>query len=512
MSFFKNKDDNPEKWKDKYFKLLDSQDQIEKSHKATEDLLCKTIIRFSFAVNGLNKELDPHLNRIRNLLKSGLKNHQLQKELEEFSNALMLLGDAPADQPVDASLLFEFLYRQYPEHRSPLEAIWQKYQRREFLNIQSLFITLFELLDDKARPSVIHLGYEETVVDHKAIDMQLIRLLEHIEIPDLFLEQVEQLKVRLQENAGPHTLGQVLDDTVNLLFEVKKHLELEKQEMAEFLAKLTEQLADLGLKATGVNQATEIAIKKRHELDQNLSEQMVELQASSANATQLDPLKQLIHNRLTSISQQIQEHNQQEQREREYAQQELQALTEKLQAMEVESAELKSRLDIAQHNATRDPLTNLPNRFAFDERMAVEIARWKRKSSPLSMVIWDIDLFKRINDTYGHKSGDKALIAIAQLLSKHCREIDFVARFGGEEFVMLLPDTDAVTAQNVSNKLRENVEKASFKVAGEKITITLSCGISQIVEGDSCESIFERADKALYKAKQNGRNQCVVVL
>lgn len=512
MSFFNTKDDNPEKWKEKYFKLLDSQDQSEKAHQANEDLLCKTIIRFAFAVKGLNKELDPHLNRIRNLLKDGLQSHKLQKELEEFSNALMLLGDAPVEQPVDAALLFEFLYRQYPEHKTPLEQIRQKYDRHEFLNIQSLFITLFELLDVGKRPSVIHLGYEETIVDHKAIDMQLIRLLEHIEIPDLFFDQVEQLKTRLQENAGPHTLGQVLDDTVKLLFEVKKHLELEKQEMTDFLSKLTEQLADIGLKATGVNHATELAIKKRHELDQNLSEQMVELQANSASATQLEPLKQLIHNRLSSISQQIQVHNQQEQLDRESSQQALRALTDKVREMEAESAELKSRLDIAQHNATRDTLTSLPNRLAFEERLNSELARWKRKTSPLSMIIWDIDFFKKINDTYGHKSGDKALVVIAQLLSKHCRESDFVARFGGEEFVMLLPDTDAVTAKNVANKLRETVEMANFKVAGNKVTITLSCGISQIVEGDSSESIFERADKALYKAKHNGRNQCVVIL
>ena len=91
MVFLRNKDDSPENWKDKYFKLLGSQEQLEKDYKVNEDLLCKTIIRFALAVKGLNKELDPHLNRIRNLLKSGLQSQQLQKELGEFSNALILL-------------------------------------------------------------------------------------------------------------------------------------------------------------------------------------------------------------------------------------------------------------------------------------------------------------------------------------------------------------------------------------------------------------------------------------
>jgi diguanylate cyclase len=179
--------------------------------------------------------------------------------------------------------------------------------------------------------------------------------------------------------------------------------------------------------------------------------------------------------------------------------------------MESESTELKIKLEIAQQNATRDPLTRLPNRLAFEERMTSEVARWHRNGLPLTMLIWDIDFFKRINDTYGHKTGDKALVIIAQILEEHCRKSDFVARFGGEEFVMLFPDTDAQTALLVANKLRTTVEKTSFKASGDKISITLSCGLSQFLTGDTYEAIFERADKALYQAKQNGRNQCVVI-
>jgi diguanylate cyclase len=511
MSFFNNKDDSPEKWKEKYFTLLDSQDQSEKDHKANEDLLCKTIIRFALAVKGLNSELDPHLNRIRDLLKGGLQSQQLQKELEAFSNALILLEEKPASRHVDASLLFEFLCKQYPRHKVQLDDIQEKYQRQEFINSQGLFIALLELIDDR---QLAHLDFvsELAAADLKAINTHLVRLLDHADIPELFADQAQQIKVRLQAETGAETLGPILDDTVGLVLAVKKHLELEQLEMADFLSKLTEQLAELGLKATGVNIANENTIKKRTLLDQTVSQQMVDLQNKSASATQLEPLKQLVHSRLTNISHQIQMHNLQEQIEREESQRELRALSQRIREMEAESTELRSRLDIAQHNAARDPLTHLPNRLAFEERLAGEVARWKRHAMPLSMVIWDIDFFKKINDSYGHKSGDKALVAIAQLLSRHCRESDFVARFGGEEFVMLLPDTDALTAQNVANKLRETIHKANFRVAGDKVSITLSCGISQIVEGDSHETIFERADKALYKAKQNGRNQCVVIL
>ncbi len=155
-------------------------------------------------------------------------------------------------------------------------------------------------------------------------------------------------------------------------------------------------------------------------------------------------------------------------------------------------------------------MTGLPNRLAYDERLYTEIARWKRYHSPLSLLIWDIDLFKQINDTFGHKAGDKTLILIAKLLSEHCRETDFVSRFGGEEFTMLLSDTDAQSALYTANKLRQLIEATAFNSSGKKISITISCGITQFTKNDTGESAFTRADKALYSAKKNGRNQCVI--
>ncbi|MDD1623085.1 MAG: diguanylate cyclase, partial [Methylococcaceae bacterium] len=442
---------------------------------------------------------------IRDLLKGGVQSRQLQTELEAFSKTLMLLEEAPANRRIDVSLLFEFLCGQYPQRKTELETVQEKYIRDEFADRQSLFRILLDLLDEKTDRAV-----DFSVADNKAINFQLLRLLDNAEIPDSFADQANQLKARLQADA-PVQLGAVLEETVALLLAIKKQQALEQLEMADFLSKLMEQLAELGLKATGVDIATENAINKRNLLDETVSQQMAELQNRSASATQLEPLKQLVHTQLSSISQQIQAHNQQERIEREAARCELKSLAQRVREMEAESAELKSKLDIAQYKATRDPLTRLPNRLAFEDRLADEVARWKRHSLPLSMVMWDIDLFKRINDNYGHKSGDKALVAIAQLLSGNCRETDFVARFGGEEFVMLLPNTDARTALSVADKVRKTVENANFNVAGDRVTITLSCGISQLVAGDNNESVFERADKALYRAKQNGRNQCVVI-
>ena len=508
MVFFKNKDDGPDKWKEKYFKLLDEQENTEKQYKANEDLLCKTIVRFALAVKGLNRQLDPHLNRIRNLLKSGLQSQQLEKELSAFSNALILLEESPANSQANASLLFEFLGKQYPQQQNRLDEIQQQYDTRQYATNQALFLALLELTTEDKPPASIDYALKLTDIDAKAINVQLIRLLDNAEIPPIFAADAEQIKIRLQ---AEQALGPIFDDTVALLLAVKKHLESEQQEMAAFLSKLTEQLTELGVKATGVNVASENNQKKRNLLDLAVSEQIQDLREKSESATHLEPLKQIVSSRLTTITAQIQAHALQEQQEREKIQEEMQSLSEKLREMESESSELRSKLESAQHHATRDTLTGLPNRLAFEDRFAHEIARCKRHHSPMTMIVWDVDLFKKINDNYGHKSGDKALVVIAKLLSKHCRATDFVARFGGEEFVMLLPDTDAKSALLVAEKLRKTVEKSSFNANGEKVVITLSAGISQLRDNDSDELIFERADAGLYKAKQSGRNCCIVI-
>jgi diguanylate cyclase len=140
--------------------------------------------------------------------------------------------------------------------------------------------------------------------------------------------------------------------------------------------------------------------------------------------------------------------------------------------------------------------------------MEQEFARWKRYHQPLVLLIFDIDHFKRVNDTYGHKAGDKALKLIARTLQNNLRESDFLARFGGEEFVVLMPQTELNAAIGAANKLREAVEANQFHYQQKRVLITISCGATQFKDDDTIDSAFQRADQALYKAKQNGRNRC----
>lgn len=332
-----------------------------------------------------------------------------------------------------------------------------------------------------------------------------------LEIPVNFKIPAQQLSEKLQSAHSVDDLMLLCHDFNHLIQGIKKHTQQEKKATADLLINLTEQLSELSLKASGASHAAQVSAQQRNLLDQSMSAQMSDLEKSSSEATTLDHLKDLINKRLFNIRHEIKEHLRNEAHQRLENEQQLLELTLKIKALESESNELKSKLTAAYTQATRDKLTNLPNRLAYEEALPIEIARWQRYDSPLTMAIWDIDYFKTINDTYGHAAGDKTLSVIAKLLSKHCRKTDFVARLGGEEFVMLLSNTTAESALLFANKIRLLVEKTNINTHDNIFNLTISCGISEFKTGDTQITVFERADKALYESKTNGRNQCSIL-
>jgi two-component system cell cycle response regulator len=165
----------------------------------------------------------------------------------------------------------------------------------------------------------------------------------------------------------------------------------------------------------------------------------------------------------------------------------------------------------AQRLATVDPLTGVMNRRAFLSALDSEIARATRYGHPLSCVLLDVDHFKSINDTRGHAGGDVALAALARLLASQARKPDLVARWGGEEFVILLTATDDAGARTCAERIRRAVEDLDVVDAdGAKIPLTISVGVARFEIGDTMEGLVDRADRAMYTAKSGGRNRVVM--
>lgn len=195
--------------------------------------------------------------------------------------------------------------------------------------------------------------------------------------------------------------------------------------------------------------------------------------------------------------------------------QSLRALNERLNESETQIEQLRAQLQRVRQEAMTDPLTGLANRRAFDEALAGLVARdgERRASAALSLVMVDVDHFKRINDDMGHLFGDRVLRAIADVLRANLKGRDMPARFGGEEFAVVLPGTPASAAYRVAEQLREAV--AALRIRRSRsdevvAQITISCGVATLAPGEDATSFIGRADAALYKAKKRGRNHVAV--
>ena len=171
--------------------------------------------------------------------------------------------------------------------------------------------------------------------------------------------------------------------------------------------------------------------------------------------------------------------------------------------------QLESELVQMGEKVLEDHLTGILNRRGLDNAFARESSRSERLHKPLSLAILDIDNFKQLNDTHGHKVGDDALVYLVEAIQETTRPDDIVARFGGEEFVILLPDTDTDQAVKAVSRVRRSLTKRLFLHENKRLLITFSAGVAEYQSGESQESVIVRADGALYRAKKNGKNQVV---
>lgn len=159
------------------------------------------------------------------------------------------------------------------------------------------------------------------------------------------------------------------------------------------------------------------------------------------------------------------------------------------------------------HLSSIDTLTGLNNRRSFTKAFTSEVTRVERNKEPLSLLLIDLDHFKQINDVHGHKVGDEVLTATGRYLRSHARPYDVLARWGGEEFIMLLAKTNEDEADRIAERIREGMQDGLDQAS--PVSVSASIGVSQYQVGDSLEGLAERADKALYHAKKTGRNKCV---
>lgn len=337
----------------------------------------------------------------------------------------------------------------------------------------------------------------------------LLGLLADIEVPPDAQAVANQLYEDLQNGLDWSELVPALDNVVTV---VTAALGRDQQEFEQFLQSLNQQLLEIGSFISFVDHSQLISAEQSDTFGIELGQQLKEIKAgfvSFAAGPQGDisELKLSVNGNLENIVLSL-ERFQQDQTEQQLSMtQQLAEMTARIENMEAEARQAAENLQKQREKLLRDTLTGLPNREAYNIRLQQEFDRWQRYQRPLVFAIADVDFFKRINDGYGHAAGDKVLKIIAKTLSKQLRKTDFIARFGGEEFVMILPETDLKAAELALEKLRAAIEACPFRFRDKPLTITSSFGATQFAAGDTLATVFDRADKALYTAKESGRNR-----
>ncbi|MEO8488278.1 diguanylate cyclase [Pseudomonas sp.] len=338
----------------------------------------------------------------------------------------------------------------------------------------------------------------------KHIEDTLLGLLEDLSLPERHRPQAEAMRERLAHGLNWYELLPILDDLTVLMLAVTDSGQHEFEAYLKQLNERLEAFQDHLQVASDGHADSRLAAR---ELDTQIREQVDGLQSSVQDAADLDSLKHVLESHLEALLGTMDEHRQQrDQREQEVTAR-LKGLAERVANMEQEAQGYREHLEVQRQKALIDPLTGLPNRAAWSERLDHEVNTWHQQGNSLALAMLDLDHFKRINDNYGHLAGDKVLKIIASVLGKRLRPTDFIARFGGEEFVLLMPDSSLADALAVGEVLREAIQACPFHFKGEPVTITVSMGVAQFQPGERSDSALKRADEALYRAKAAGRNQ-----
>jgi diguanylate cyclase len=280
-------------------------------------------------------------------------------------------------------------------------------------------------------------------------------------------------------------LGDLLQQTTARLDEIETHLANE----------LTER-------STAHDDTTKLNLLVTGEVEQ--------IHADVHRTDDLALMRKALGARLNTISMHVREFHVREETRTATYRERTQRMRTRIAVLERESRNLHKTLKQEHQQAMLDALTGIPNRAAYDDRVAQEYKRWKRFGRPVSLLAWDIDSFKGINDDFGHKAGDKVLRIIGQQLVRNVRDTDFVARYGGDEFVMLLVGSSSAEATEVAEKIRGEVAALGFHFHDKPVQVTLSCGITGFAGDEGPDAAFDRADRALYSAKKAGRNRCAV--
>ncbi len=526
-----------EEWKKKYYKSLA---ELEEQQRYDE-LLQRSLGRLALAADGIDPVLDTQLKSLRNTLKGNKNHHDIELILEKMERAIAQMDADISDGPVAAKILAELLtsLKIPKQFKSESKSLIKQLNTAE-KKVSQLIPQVLTLLDScitnsvsnksskgfgldffkRDKPSDDNNEVDETKdIDNTSHDndseigvpnnLVLMELLERFSLPTELSKQATKIRHELEDGVTDEQLPTIINNIAEIVSSIGSQAVNEKLEYQEFLEALTSKLQSLDEHIRETNDNDVKAFEERHAINQAMEDEVQGLRGHVEQADDLEQLKSTVSDRLDALNQHFENHQQSDRAQFEQSQKQIRELNNRLKNMEDESVLLRESAVKSRELALKDALTGIWNRQALDEDLEKEFVRWQRYQKPLSLVMWDIDFFKRVNDTYGHAAGDKVLKTVARLFKQETRNADFIARFGGEEFVGIFPETRLEDALSLANKIREKLQNSKFHYEHKPVPITASAGLATFRPNDTIEEVFKRADAALYRAKEGGRNRCI---
>ena len=343
----------------------------------------------------------------------------------------------------------------------------------------------------------------------KPLEPALIGLLDRLSECAAIEEGTASVREQLNQGVDREHWGDVLEELADVIAGALETFTEQRRQIEEVFEYVAEQLAHFQSYVEISRGDVEKSHSARETLQREVSSQVEDIRSEVHKSTNIDELKTRIETRLTAISQQLAGFTERENVRLNEVRDHNEALEQKISNLEFETEALKERCRKQRTRLMLDPLTQVHSRYAYNHRVDEEFGRWLRYGQPLSFAIWDVDHFKSINDTFGYKAGDRALTKLAQLVRSKLRDSDFLARVGGEEFVVLMPGLGTKQSSQAIEKLIATVETAGFNYQGKRVPITISSGVTEFRSGDKPDIVYGRADRALYDAKSGGRNRMV---
>jgi len=339
-----------------------------------------------------------------------------------------------------------------------------------------------------------------------SIDVIICSLLERLAIVQGASTEIDQIQEKIEKGIAKEEWPDTLGDIANSVSLALKKLSDEKSELKRFILTVTEQLSEITDAITKDFEEQASGWSDTLSLQELVQSGIIKIEKKVNAVQDITQLKAVVGDNINSIRDGVESFVLRANQRHDATETRNEKLSKKIAKMEQKTEKLQQKIAENRKNLLYDTLTGVRSRFAYNEQITQELARWKRYGTPFSYAILDIDHFKKVNDKYGHNAGDKALRLIAQLMQKKIRKSDTLFRIGGEEFVLLLTNTSAAQAEPLITKLRNGIVDSGFHFKQQRVVLTLSAGITEVATEDSIESMYERADAALYQAKESGRN------